>query len=134
MDWLTEDSDRAHGQIPFLEESEIESLLTKYQAVVQKDDGAFYKIKHPNPYNVSYLWNATGHKWVKFTPMHTSEGVFPCAYYGLFKPSLSEVMRNRPDQVIMFPEINAFWLDTDKLKIFSTGSAQLVPIVWGKID
>lgn len=132
--WLDEKSDRADGTIPQISDKELEVLLSKYSALIRRE-GKFYRIKNPDPRRTAYTWDPTLLEEVQFEPMHRHDTVFPCGYHGFFKPSLAEVLCQRPDQIVIFPDINAFWIDSEdeEVKVFTTGSAQLAPVIWGKI-
>ena len=49
-----------------------------------------------------------------------------CGYYGIFKPSIAEVLAQLPDD----PDITAFYLDTRSVRILDEGRGHICNVFW----
>jgi len=136
--YVNEDSPRASGEIPYISEEELQRLHTKYTPLIPQADTtlnfSLYRLETPDLRRTAYTWSPKlfGPP-VEFQEVFRSQAAFPCGYAGFFKPSIAEVLCQIPEQLVITKAANAYYIDGSTIKVFSTGSAQLAEVVWGRI-
>ena len=130
--WIDEKSPRASGEIPLISDERLDHLNARYAPLVFKD-GVFHRIQTPDFRKVAYTYDPKLLDQVEFKELYRSQAVFPCGYYGFFKPSISEVLCQIPEQLMITMAANAYYIDLGSVKVFTSGEAQLAEVVWGRI-
>ena len=116
--------------IPEISDEKLNSLIEKIVPVVKEND-KFYQIEIPNLRNIAYTWEpkiikeCDNLKEIKRIKTHHY-----CGYYGMFKPSIAEVLSQIPEDLI--DKVNAFEIINDvnsgtdtEIKIFREGNGHL---------
>jgi hypothetical protein len=115
-----------------ISEERLQSLMTKFTPLIKKD-GVLHKFEPPHPRTASFLWSPKFYgaaiAETSFEYLRVVSVDFPCGYYGLFKPSIAEVLAWLPDDE---PKINAFYLDSH-VDIYKSGEFQRCMVYFGKI-
>ena len=102
---------------------------------INEETRYFHYANLTDPVNTSYQWggdgkNSRGNE-VTFDHMFELDGVFPCGYYGLFKPSEEEVIANLLSSELTFDAVNGYFI-RDNIQVDRSGSFQTATIVFGR--
>ena len=83
--------------------------LKRWTPLVHNEDGKFYTIASVDPRNIAFTWEPiiTGEVSVNVVAEKTT--YHTCGYHGFFKPSISEVLAQIPDNI--GEEANGFYID-----------------------
>jgi len=120
--------------VPEITEEKLRYLIQKIVPVV-RENNKLYQIIIPDLRNIAYTWDykiteeCNNLKEVKRIKTHHY-----CGYYGLFKPSIAEVLAQIPEDLI--DKVNAFEIISDvcsgtddEIKIFKEGNGHLATTI-----
>ncbi len=121
-------------RIPRPDPDKLLRLLDWYEPLVSKEDDTFWEIKAVDPIRIAYLWDPKFIRSVEFSELYRSEAFFTCGYVANFKPTVAEVLAQIPDQVLMLPTINRFWIDFSTVACYTQGDGHRATIAWGTVS
>jgi len=120
--------------VPEISEEKLSSLIEKIVPVV-RENNKLYQIKIPDLRNVAYTWDYKVVEECKnLKEIVRIKTHHYCGYYGLFKPSIAEVLSQIPEDFI--DKVNAFEIISDvcsgtddETKIFKEGNGHLATTI-----
>ena len=135
--WIDEIFDRSKIEIS---DSKLISLYENFTPLYQIENGDIYTIKNDYisasdfPLNLrdrSFTWDKRlGDKVGKFVETHTAKTDHSCGYYGLFKPSIAEILAQINDNK-GYDYGNSFYIKMDLVEIFRCGGGHRATTVFG---
>ena len=120
--------------VPEITEEKLNNLIQKIVPVV-RENNKLYLIEIPDLRSIAYTWDykitEECNNLKEITRIKTNHY---CGYYGLFKPSIAEVLSQIPedliDEVAAFEIISDICSGTDdEIKIFNEGNGHLATTI-----
>ena len=120
--------------VPEISDEKLNSLIKKIIPVVRENNKLYY-IKIPNLRNIAYTWDyKITEEYDNLKEITRIKTHHYCGYYGLFKPSIAEVLAQIPEELIN--KVNAFEIindvcsgTDDEIKIFNNGNGHLATTI-----
>lgn len=101
-------------EIPDVTRAEVRARCDRMEPLVADEDGDLCTIQHPDPWDVAYTWDPKIKGKVKRTlyPLRTILTLHGYGYHGMFKPSMAEVVRQIPEDLL--PHVTAYHINGPK--------------------
>lgn len=119
---------------------EVVRLSGRFKPVIRRDQDEFVLRTSTEPtydsmFLTSYSWSdREDDQEVEFLESNCEWMAVKCGYYGMFKPSVAEIVSQIPEKYITDPfyqPLNAFYAHPDTVQIYRSGSYQLVLVYLG---
>lgn len=92
--------------------------------------GRLWRIEDVDPRRTAFTWNPKPTTEVEAREIVATPTFHSCGYAAFFKPSISEVLAQMPDE----PSVNAFYIDTDTVKVTRCGGGHIAKTHWVAIE
>lgn len=116
----------------------VAKVSERFKPVIRHDQDRFalrsFEPTYDSMFATSYHWTGDDIGEVDFMEFFCEWMVVKCGYYGLFKPSIAEVISQIPEKYITDPRfemLNAYYINTDTIQIYRSGSYQLALVYYG---